>query len=319
MSILKNAIDSIELGVEDYQGNQPKRLVSAVRNFYAGILLLFKYKLASISRNNDEALLKQQVLPVQENGKITWKGTGKKTVDFKQIQERFKSLDVKVDWSQLEKAQTYRNNVEHYYDRDKTKHEVVRQYISGCFVLICDFIRTQLEQDPKELFEPSIWNTLINEKDVYEADKRACLEVFEKLKWESDVTLRIFNDFTCTECGSALIEPVDTSNRESWDVSFRCRICDKEWDYEELFTLACEKESEGDHARIKHGGDPTFAYCPSCEAEYYHTDENVCVNCGKEGPFFCSLCDNEVPICELGLYGSMGLCSWCCQVSMKDD
>ena len=104
MSILQNAIDSIELGVEDYKINQPKRLLSAVRNFYAGILLLFKHKLASMSHNDDEALLKQRILPVEENGKIVWKGDGKKTVDFQQIQERFESLGIKVDWKRLEKA-----------------------------------------------------------------------------------------------------------------------------------------------------------------------------------------------------------------------
>ncbi|MEX2546021.1 MAG: hypothetical protein WD316_12905 [Phycisphaeraceae bacterium] len=49
-SILKNAIDSIELGVEDFRSENPKRLMSAVRNFYAGILLLFKHQLAALER-----------------------------------------------------------------------------------------------------------------------------------------------------------------------------------------------------------------------------------------------------------------------------
>jgi len=139
------------------------------------------------------------------------------------------------------------------------------------------------------------------------------------LDWISDLTFRIFNDFTCTKCGSDLIEPLDTSKKDSWYASFRCRSCDEKWNYEELLPLACEKESEDDHVRIKDGGEPTFAYCPHCAEEYYNTDDNVCVNCGTEGPFYCSLCDNAVPICELPLYGSEGVCSWCCQVRMKDD
>lgn len=41
MSILKNAIDSIQVGVEDFQSDDDRRCVSAVRNIGAGILLLY--------------------------------------------------------------------------------------------------------------------------------------------------------------------------------------------------------------------------------------------------------------------------------------
>jgi hypothetical protein len=44
--LLRNALDSIALGIEDYQANDPKRAISAVRNFYAGALLLAKEVLA---------------------------------------------------------------------------------------------------------------------------------------------------------------------------------------------------------------------------------------------------------------------------------
>ncbi len=319
MSILQNAIDSIELGVEDYQSDRPRRILSAVRNFYAGILLLFKHKLASLSQSDDEALLKQRILPFEENGKIVWKGKGKKTVDFQQIQERFESLGIKVDWKQLEKAQDYRNNIEHYYDKDKTKQEVVQQYISGCFIIICDFIRTQLNEDPKRLFEPAIWDSLIQENEVYLADKRACYEAMKRLEWVSDVNLRMFDELICSECGSDLIEPLDGNSKEATENSFQCRICDEEWIYEDIFQLSCDKESAGDHGRIADGGDPTFVNCPECSEEYYHAEEGVCLNCGTEGPFVCRMCDNEVPICELSLYGLEGVCSWCYQVRMKDD
>ncbi len=59
MSILKNAIDSMEIGMEDYQTKQDRRLLGAVRNVFAGLLLLFKHKLSELSKAEDEALLKQ--------------------------------------------------------------------------------------------------------------------------------------------------------------------------------------------------------------------------------------------------------------------
>ena len=40
--LFDNAIQSIQLDVEDYEANDPVRAVSTVRNFYAGVLLLAK-------------------------------------------------------------------------------------------------------------------------------------------------------------------------------------------------------------------------------------------------------------------------------------
>jgi hypothetical protein len=37
MSILKNAIDSIQVGIEDYENSDDRRSVSSVRNISAGI------------------------------------------------------------------------------------------------------------------------------------------------------------------------------------------------------------------------------------------------------------------------------------------
>jgi hypothetical protein len=42
MDLLNNAIGSITVGVEDSASTESARLLSAVRNIYAGILLLYK-------------------------------------------------------------------------------------------------------------------------------------------------------------------------------------------------------------------------------------------------------------------------------------
>jgi hypothetical protein len=41
-TLFDNAVQSIQLGIEDYQANDPRRALSSVRNFYAGVLLLAK-------------------------------------------------------------------------------------------------------------------------------------------------------------------------------------------------------------------------------------------------------------------------------------
>lgn len=41
-------------------------------------------------------------------------GAGKKTVDYREIKDRFTSLDLKFDWKRLERLQKMRNSVEHH-------------------------------------------------------------------------------------------------------------------------------------------------------------------------------------------------------------
>ena len=45
--LLENAVLSIELGVEDYQTGDERRVLSAIRNLYAGVLLLCKQVLGN--------------------------------------------------------------------------------------------------------------------------------------------------------------------------------------------------------------------------------------------------------------------------------
>lgn len=52
-SLFGNAIQSVQLGISDYQANDPKRALSAVRNFYAGALLLAKEVLVRAAPNAD--------------------------------------------------------------------------------------------------------------------------------------------------------------------------------------------------------------------------------------------------------------------------
>jgi hypothetical protein len=47
-TILENAVQSIQIGVEDYESDDPRRMLSAIRNVTAGILLLFKEKIKGI-------------------------------------------------------------------------------------------------------------------------------------------------------------------------------------------------------------------------------------------------------------------------------
>ncbi|WP_029834987.1 hypothetical protein [Vibrio parahaemolyticus] len=98
MSILKNAVDSIAIGLEDFESDDDRRIISSTRNIFAGILLLFKHRLCELSpEGSDEALIKQKVLPaIDATGAVNWIGQGKKTVDVQNIKDRFKSLGIEA-------------------------------------------------------------------------------------------------------------------------------------------------------------------------------------------------------------------------------
>lgn len=86
MKILNNAIQAIQIGLEDYKSEDPRRAQSALRNIFAGMLLLFKEQLRRMSpEDSDEVLIKQTISPVLDSdGELSFQGKRKKTVDVQQ-------------------------------------------------------------------------------------------------------------------------------------------------------------------------------------------------------------------------------------------
>jgi hypothetical protein len=59
--LLKNAVVSIQLGLEDFASDDGRRIISAARNLYSGVLLLAKEVLRQLS-------VKRHSHPHQEEG-----------------------------------------------------------------------------------------------------------------------------------------------------------------------------------------------------------------------------------------------------------
>ena len=66
MTLFANALESIQIGVEDLLKNDDRRVLSAVRNVHAGVLLLCKEKLRRLSPDG-EILLAQRFEPQPDN------------------------------------------------------------------------------------------------------------------------------------------------------------------------------------------------------------------------------------------------------------
>jgi len=315
MSILTNAIDSIALGIEDFNSSDERRLVSCTRNLFAGILLLFKHKLSELSPvDSDEALIKQRVVPVSSSNGVVWVGKGKKTVDVQQIKERFQSLDINVEWSRVEKINKYRNDIEHYHS--PLSHNSVRAIISDSFLLIRDFIRIHLKEDPLDLLGSDTWETLTEVAEVYEAEKQECISHMETIDWKYSPLFDALIDFRCDECGSGLVDATNHSS-DRWSASFSCRSCGATWDFEKIAELSInEYFGAENYLSVTDGGDPATIECPECGLNTYVLEENVCVICEKSVETECQRCHMAIPAEEID--GS-GFCSWCSHMISKDD
>ena len=315
MSILKNAIDSIAIGLEDYQSSDERRIVSSTRNIFAGILLLFKHKLCELSPpDTDEALIKQRVLPeIDATGAVKWIGKGKKTVDVQNIKERFESLNISVDWKRLERINKYRNDIEHYYS--SLNPQSVQALISNSFIIIRDFISEHLNEDPKVLLGDEAWEILIEVNEVYEKEKEECCATLESLDYFSDEILNAFESYSCAECGSGLIMPQER-NTDAVEVRLECKSCGNTLPYEDFVKLAISNYySHEVYLSHTDGGDSPIADCPECDGIYLY-NEGVCSSCGHVAEHECQRCGSTIMPEEL--YAEP-FCGYCAHVMSKDD
>jgi hypothetical protein len=184
-TILTNAVQSIQIGIEDYQSTDPRRVLSATRNITAGVLLLFKEKLRQLSpADSDEVLIKERVQPQFDGGKVVFKGKGDKTVDVWQIKERFKSLNITADLTNLEKVIAIRNKIEHYYADESAG--AVKALVASSFLIIRDFVTMELDCEPVDLLGVDTWNELLAVGEVYEKERQECKKAIEAIEWNTE-------------------------------------------------------------------------------------------------------------------------------------
>jgi hypothetical protein len=316
VNILKNAIDSIVLGVEDYGSSDPKRLISATRNLVAGILLLIKHKLVELSpAGSNDALIKQRVLPeLDGKGGVIWKGDGQKTVDVQQMRERCTSLGINVDWKRVEKIVVYRNEVEHYFP--SLSHAALRTLVADSFIIIRDFLRAELDEDPLIALGAPTWTSLMGVADVYNKERHECEANLQSVDWTYSTVLGALEDWHCPVCGSGLID-VTNPGAAKWTAVLKCRACGKEYDFETAVEDAINDFYQVEnHLSIKDGGEPVTISCPNCSHDTYHLEEDCCLICEESAERKCQRCGMDIPASEID--GS-GYCSWCNHMMAKDD
>lgn len=317
MSLFQNAIDSIEIGVKDYEDEDDKRNVSVVRNIFAGILLLYKEKLRRLSPGyNKELLIKQNIQPVKgDNDDIIYKGIGNRTVDVQSIKERFKSLKVTVDWNRFDKINKLRNDLEHYYTSKSSA--AVREIIAKSFLLIRDFLVNELDENPEEILDPDCWSYLLNVSEVYTAEEDSCKATIEAIDWKYESVKEALKHLQCNACYSSLIDaPYPDDSYPT--INLHCKSCGNDFSFDNVVEK-CIKDSLYREAflAVKNGGVSPYDTCYECGLDTFIHEEGCCITCGYEMAYSeCGRCGTTLTLDD---QVNEGLCGYCQHLFDKDD
>jgi hypothetical protein len=314
LDLLDNAIESIQVGVEDYRTGTRPRLLSAVRNIHAGILLLYKEALRRQSpKGSNCVLMTARIVPARDPaGKVVFIGEGKKTVDTQQIRERFEALGIKTDWKRFERVNDVRNDVEHLYPRLDQKG--LEGLISDSFLLVRDFIAKELRDDPLALLGEETLQAMLEVAEVYKKEKEECEQLVNAANWPAAAIRAGIPDLTCPACSGDLLKPVEDSYG---DITLQCISCGEELSPASYVPKSLASALSGAaYIAMTDGGDPPVVSCPECGEDAFLTEAWRCAICGAEPDGKCALCGNSIPVEELD---SSPLCGYCNYISNKDD
>lgn len=311
MSILQNAIDSIQVGIEDFEDGDERRNVSAVRNISAGTLLLYKEKLCRLSPNHDkELLIKQNIRPIQDaGGNIFFEGKGNKTVDVQSIKERFSSLKVAVDWKRFDEINSLRNDLEHYYTSKSP--DAIREIIAKSFLLIRDFLVNELNENPQELIGNDCWSSLLRVSDVYSAEEADCKASVDKIDWKYEAVKECLEHLRCPQCHSSLIKaPYEDDSYPI--INLNCKSCNHEFSFEDVIEQCIDDSLAGEaFLTIKDGGESPYGSCFECDKNTFIHSEGCCVACGYEMEYQqCEICETPLSLEDQWNEGKCGYCQY---------
>ena len=314
--LFENAVKSIQLGIEDYQSDDPKRTISAVRNYYAGILLLSKEVLIrKVPNANPQDVIGVRYKPIPDgNGGVSFRIESENTIDFVAIGKRFNDFGLRIDQSSLKVLNRIRNHLEHYFSDEP--HEAVREAVAKTFPVVVELFRMAKEMPHEAL--GSAWETILNEKDIYEQELGMCQKSFEAIEWPVSILSDV--EFSCPECHSSLVEQIDSENDNYEIMVCICKLCGNRFTSEKAIERALEVHFEWEsYMAVTDGGVQPVHHCPECGIEAYLLTEN------QIGCAWCQTTLGECHRCSIELTPEnvssdrLNICSYCEHIMFKDD
>ena len=307
-SLLDNAIQSIQLGVKDYGANDPKRTLSAVRNFYAGTLLLAKEVLvrAAPKASPDRILAARLKLVPDGKGDVSIKSVGHRTINLSDIGERFKDFGLQIDHSALKDLNRIRTEIEHLYTT--TGREKVREAMAKAFPVVVQLFH-QLRVEPRTALGDS-WQVMLDVRSFYEQQLAECQATFGNVDWSSSAMGAASP--ICPRCHSELVARSNSTSRHYQDADAQCRACGDKISAEDLIKASLAEHLAGErYDAVKDGGPYPLHHCPECGSETYVTvdGEDGCAWCGHVVEGECTRCGTKLEVDNVSFEDS-NLCSY---------
>jgi len=233
MTLFDNAIESIQVGVEDFNHNDERRLTSAVRNIHAGILLLCKEKLRQLSPDDGLLLYKQYVPKPTADGKVEIVPVEKNTVDVQQIKDRFSSFEIKFDWKPLDAINRIRNQIEHSHLQEP--RGAAREVLSKAHVIIATLLEEVLDHEPVAALGKECWGALLENKAVFDKQLKICQETLAAIAWKTEAARTALPELVCSSCDSSLVRSREfEGERKPPAVEFYCAACGEDLEVGDL-------------------------------------------------------------------------------------
>jgi hypothetical protein len=280
-------------------------------------LLLYKEALLRLSPDeSNEVLVKARIIPTRgPNGEIVFKGDGKKTADIQQIKERFEELGISTDWVRFDRITNVRNEIEHYYTT--ANQRTLDGVISDAFVIIRNYVTTELNEDALNLFGQETWEVMLRISEVYEAERAECENSLRSVDWGSDALREGVFDLSCPSCSGGLLRPDGEYASYSESMGLQCRACGEVTSAHDFVPLAIAQALDGgSYESFEDGSDEMYITCPVCQSEAYVMDEERCAFCGESAQHKCERCGCEIPASELHC---SPYCGYCEHMLSKDD
>lgn len=307
--IFDNAVTSITLGIEDFETGTDERMLSAARNYYAGLLLLAKECLVCAAPEADAMeIIGAKFKPIPDGaGGVEHVVAGYATVDLAQLQQRFKDFELPWPDVNIKQLQQFRNNLEHYHLKEPAS--ALGEAIASSFPMVVDFFKI-LEEDPQEHLS-EVWDTIIAERATFEKVRASCLESWEGVEWPAPV--QKLDRMSCPSCQSSLVGQADAKNTDHEQVNGKCFQCGEEINREKMMEMVVQASYEMDaYIMAKEGLSEPYGHCPICTADAYVDDgeHSVCFSCNESIGGECARCGANIDLNEYNPE-EPDLCSYC--------
>ncbi|UXL41037.1 hypothetical protein N7D90_24575 (plasmid) [Pseudomonas fragi] len=320
--IRKNAVSSIQLGVEDFvisrdTPGKTTRALSAARNIYAGVLLLFKYKIASLAKTPEQAQAliykPASVLPfITDTGNISWSPTlhDKETINTGMIKARLESLGVNHDWKAILTLRDCRNALEHLHPTDPISS--IQASIAALFPMLSRFITEELGETPAALLGDA-WPTMLATHDFFKECQIQVENAWTAIEYPNPA-MNFLRECCCRACYSSLLGPLqeDVDNQVSIDTTdfrLQCFACSKT---ESAIEFLEDNFSDVHEDPFEQAEPRTVQECSACSARMYLITDSTCHWCGYETVWpKCAGC--EKPITEYVANEGGRLCDQCAE------